>query len=479
MFTIVPYWIYCFCAADRMYHDERGLACTTDSLEAVRLFDQAVRAYLGFRRDTGNHLKAVLAADPDFALAHCLRGYFFMLFARRPLAGKARQCLATAEEATTRRGASERERRHFAALDAWTRGHLERAVAAWESILADSPRDVLALRLAHFMHFYLGDSQRMRDSTARILPAWDPRVPGHGFVLGIHAFGLEESGDYEPAERVGRRAVEANPKDIWAAHAVAHVMEMQNRHREGIAWITDLASNWSGCNNFAYHVWWHRALFHLELENYDTVLDLYDREIRADKSEEYLDICNAASLLWRLECAGVEVGARWRELAEKAEPMAQEHMLIFADLHYAMCLAAGGLEMALAGMVGSMRRYASQSEETEARVAEQVGIPLCEALFAFRRGEYQAALDLMMPFRYRIHRVGGSHAQRDIFERLLILSAFRAERFDIARMLLAERTVARPKSPWTWKTYASVLDALHFSDQATEARGKAAVLLAS
>ena len=105
----------------------------------------------------------------------------------------------------------------------------------------------------------------MHDVVARALPAWDAAMPDYGFVLGCHAFGLEETGDYEAAERAGREAVERNPADIWAAHAVQHVFEMTGRPRDGIAWTEQLEANWRGCNNFAYHALWHRCLFLLEL----------------------------------------------------------------------------------------------------------------------------------------------------------------------------------------------------------------------
>src|SRR5215472_9397859 len=69
------------------------------------------------------------------------------------------------------------------------------------------PRDILAQKLRQYRRFYSGESKRMRDVLARALPAWDARVPGYGFVLGCHAFGLEETGDYAAAERAGREAI--------------------------------------------------------------------------------------------------------------------------------------------------------------------------------------------------------------------------------------------------------------------------------
>ena len=130
-------------------------------------------------------------------------------------------------------------------------------------------------------------------------------------MLGCHAFGLEETGDYGAAERAGREAIERNPADIWGAHAVQHVFEMTGRPHDGIAWTERLEVNWRKCNNFAYHALWHRCLFLLELGEAEGALERYDREVRPESTDDLLDISNAVSLLWRLERAGVDVGRRW------------------------------------------------------------------------------------------------------------------------------------------------------------------------
>jgi tetratricopeptide (TPR) repeat protein len=206
---------------------------------------------------------------------------------------------------------SARECEHLAALDAWCAGDMVECAARWESILVEYPRDILALCLAHFAHFYFGDSTAMRDSVARVMPAWEPGEPGAGYVHGMYAFGLEECGDYTAARAMGESAVTANSGDIWVVHAVAHVHEMTGQSAGGIAWLESTEEGWSGCNNFTYNVWWHRALYQFELEQYDEVLRLYDERIRADLSEDYLDISNAVAMLWRLESVGVSAGGRW------------------------------------------------------------------------------------------------------------------------------------------------------------------------
>src|SRR6476646_9183374 len=227
-----------------LFDDARGNKVTAASAAAAAHLDETVRAYLGFRGDTGDRLTAVLAADPDCAMAHCLRGYFMMLFGQRAMVPRARRSLEAATQAAGSSGATEREAAHLAALAVWVAGDFAGATSRWEALTAQYPRDLLALKLSQYGFFYAGESERMRDIVARALPHWDPADPDYGFVLGCHAFGLEETGEYAAAERAGRDAVALNPADIWAAHAVSHVFEMEGRPREGAAWVDGLEANW-------------------------------------------------------------------------------------------------------------------------------------------------------------------------------------------------------------------------------------------
>src|SRR5262249_48919933 len=128
--------------------------------------------------------------------------------------------------------------------------------------------------------FLAGAAARMRASVERVVPRWSRDLPGWGAVLSCRCFAHEECDDYATAEAAGRARVALAPADLWATHAVAHVMEMQDRHDEGIAWLGELERHWAGANNLLHHLWWHRALFHLERREFDMVLDLYDRRFR-------------------------------------------------------------------------------------------------------------------------------------------------------------------------------------------------------
>jgi tetratricopeptide (TPR) repeat protein len=460
-----------------MRQNKHGLTITTTSQDAVDAYDNLIDYFFRYSRETGAVLQQVLDIDPDMVLAHCIQGYFLNLMANAGAREQAQQALASA-----RAGAAEatpRERLHVAALEAWCAGNIDGVIAAWETLLLESPRDIIVLKLLQSAHFYRGDSANIRDCIARVLPAWDEGVPNYSHVLGMRAFGLEESGDYPAAEAAGKRAIEMNPRDPWAVHAVAHVMEMQDRHKEGVAWMEGLEQHWDAANNFRFHLWWHRSLFHLDREEYDTVLDFYDNRIRKEKTDEIRDIANAVAMLLRLEFRGVDVGGRWAELSERSVTRIDEHLMPFHDTHFLLALACGGRPDVAAKMVESMRAYVATSKASAVPVVREVCIPLAEALIAYSAGDYGRAVDLLTPIRCEIQRIGGSHAQRDLFAELLVEAALKAGRFALARALLAERSALQPGNAPVWKAYARALDGVGDAIGASAACDRAEKILAA
>jgi tetratricopeptide (TPR) repeat protein len=437
-----------------MRTDARGLLLSTDQDAAASAFDAAIAVYLRFRTGLPALVTTILEADPDFALGHCLAGIAAMLAYDARLLPAAAAALARAQAAAP--GATLREQTHIAALAAWVAGDVGRAVGIWEAILADHPRDVLAFRLAHFGNFALGRPQDMVASVRRILPHWDDATPGFPAVLACQCFAEEEAGNLLVAEPIGRRAITLDPGDIWAAHAVAHVLETQGRRREGIDWLTGLAAHWEGASNLVHHLWWHVSLFHLEQGGFDTVLDLYDRRFRNLGSrltqaipDLYTDVQNAASMLFRLERLGVAVGRRWEELADKAEARIGDCLATFTLPHWMMALAAGGRERAAERMLAALRER-GQGEGAAATVLREVALPVCEAVRAHRAGAYAACVAGLRPVLGAMHRLGGSHAQQDVLHQLFLDAALRAGIEADVRLAL-ERAAGRrtvPLSRW-------------------------------
>ncbi len=443
-----------------MYRDSRNLTVTASTPATAELLDSAVDAYLGLRKDVADRIAALVETDPDCPLGHCLAGYLSMHAGKKEALTDAGQALERAKVAAGGKHATARENLHVGALEAWLHGDLIAALDNWEQVLSEHPTDLLAIRLAQFVTSYLGRSQDIRNSVARVLPAWDPKIPGYGFLMGCLAYGLEEAGEYDRAERFGREAVEQNPTDLWAGHAVVHVMEMQCRPRDGVAWIQGAQKQWRDCGNFVRHLWWHSCLFHLTLQEYDRVLELYDREVRAESTDEYLDIANASALLWRLEQLDINVGDRWEELARRARSHIDDHLFVFADLHYMLAISAGASKTTVRTFLGSCADYAKTKNRTQARVMEQVGLAIARGTIAYRARHYSRAADHLLPVKDIIYRVGGSHAQRDLFEQMLIDSTMRSRQLPLARTLLSERIAKRPRDLWAWRHLESVFEML-------------------
>lgn len=442
-----------------MKTDAQGLHLSTQSDQAVAAYNAAVHALVGFKADPAKHAKAALEADPDFGMAHALRGYFYLMLGVPAVHSKARASMLHAEQGV----ATPREHAHFLGLQAWCDGDLITAVERWEKLLIDHPRDLLALILATNFYFNSGEARRMRDSVARVLPAWTEDMPGFGYVLGRYAFGLEECGDYGRAEEIARRAVAINGKDIWAVHAAAHVMEMQGRTSDGIAWLEETEAGWTQCAFFVHHLWWHKALFHITRDEHDEALAVYDDSVRDDFSEIIYDIHDAASLLWRMELCGIDIGARWGELADIAKARIHDHYDAFTDAHFTMCLAGDGRSGAIRDMADSMHDFAAQKHLTMAWIMRDVGIDACKGLAAYGAGDYDEAVHCLFPIRYRLYRIGGSHAQRDLFAQTLIEAALRCRRFALARALTAERIADKPDNPPAARLRARALEGLSSS----------------
>ena len=425
-----------------MHRDIHGLPISTASAQAASAFDRAIVGYLKYRADLPARMAEVFAADGEFGLAHCLKGYFAMLSYKQANVPTAMEAVQAARRLSA--NATPREQAHVVALDAWIGGDLDRALVIWEEILRAHPLDVLAFRLAHFNNFWLGRPQEMRASAERVAPKWGRDLVGYGTLLSCQCFALEECGDYAKAEPAGRAAIEIDPGDIWGTHAVAHIMEMQGRHAEGIAWLDELERHWDGGNNLLHHLWWHRALFHLERREFDAVLDLYDTRFRnlispltQAQPDLYIDVQNAASMLFRLELLGGDVGSRWTEIADKAEVRIGDCLSAFTLPHWMMALAATGRDAAAQRMLASMRAFGT-SAGTVNRIVGQVALPVCEAVLAHRQGDHARAVALMRPVLVDMHQLGGSHAQQDVLMQLFLDTAVKADCADDVRLLLRQ-----------------------------------------
>jgi tetratricopeptide (TPR) repeat protein len=424
--------------------DCRDNPVSTNNRTAVERLEAATDLLHGYFGDPLGAIDRALAEAPEFVMGHAFRAGLLITAADGAIEPLLRHSVEAGERLAQR--ANDRERRHLAAARAWLDGDFAGSIRRYGDIVVDYPRDSFALQVAHIGDFLLGQSTMLRDRVAQVLPAWDEQVPGFGYVLGMHAFGLEETNLFAAAEESGRRALAINPRDPWAIHAVAHVMEMQGRQDDGIAWLTSRARDWAEDNMFAVHNWWHLALFHLDLGEIDRVFELYDARIRGNHSDVVLDLIDASAMLWRLHLRGVDVGARWTEIADTWERRGGDGYCAFNDVHALLAFVAEGRNSAIAKVLTALHN-ASRDSGTNAMMSRDVGLPVAEALVAFGRGDYGRVIESLLPVRHVAQRFGGSNAQRDILHLTLLEAALREGRGDLARALAAERTALKPTSP--------------------------------
>lgn len=422
--------------------DYAGHAISGANAESIAAFERATHELRCFIDDPVASVDRAIQASPAMTMAYALKAWLHLLGtepAGRPIA---LDCLEQASSLS----ANEREEGHLRAIRLLIEGEWRAAGRVLEDLSAAYPRDALALQAGHQIDFFTGDSRMLRDRIARALPAWSETLPGYHALLGMYAFGLEECGDYDRAEEYGRRSVTLEKRDGWAWHAVAHVLEMQGRALDGMVWLSSELQPWADGSFFAVHNYWHFALFQLELGQPEQVLDLFDGPIYGQRSNVVLDMIDASSLLLRLELRGVNVGDRWHALADHWAPLVGAGNYAFTDWHAMMAFVGSHRVAEQQAILESLYR-ATRGSGDNAMFSRDVGLPAALAIRAFGRGEYAETLRLLRPIRSFAHRFGGSHAQRDLIDLLVIEAALRSGQHALARAFINERAARRPESP--------------------------------
>src|SRR5947207_5367977 len=425
-----------------MIEDAQGHRLSGATAAAAATYERAVQAFNLVHGDSVGLFDTAREAAPDFAMATLGKAWVFAIANDPGLMTKAAALVETA------RGLSlnEREEAHLAALSQVVQGARAAAVAVLEPHLMQYPFDIVAHQAAALSDGFLGRFHRIRDRSARALPLWPKDMPGYGSLLAFHAFGSEEAGDYARAEDESREAAELEPLSFWPHHTVAHVMEMTGRPEDGLGWMAAREALWSSPGHMnQVHIWWHKSLFHLELGQYEAALALYDGPIRTTQRPLCLSLTNASALLWRLDTLGYDIGDRWRELADLWSDRADGKCLVFGDIHAAMAELRSGQEALVERRLAAMHQTAASGAEA-AGLYRTVGIPVVEGLTAFHRGAYDEAVELLLPVRFDLWQIGGSHAQRDIVDWTLTEAAVRAGQRDVALSLAYERLGTRPRS---------------------------------
>lgn len=421
-----------------MVKDHHGHELTGASVAAGELYQKALTAQHCYAGDGFTAVQAAIEDSPGFVMAHALKSYMTVLGSNNETAMIGLEAFNAAKDLS----ANPRERGHIAAIGALLQGEIRAAGRVLEDVTLAHPHDVLALQIGQTMDFLLGDARMKRDRIGRVRPLWSPDMPDWHAILGLHAFGLEECGQYERAEEAGREAVSLQPRNNWAQHAVAHVLVMQGRHADGVRWMLQENTGWQPEATLGVHNWWHTALFHLGLGEVDEVLRLYDGPIYGEATTFAFDLADAAALLWRLQLMGVDVGDRWKVVADNFASEGHGRSA-FVDTHAMMAYVGAGREAEQKALFEAQEQAMGGGGDNAVFVRD-VGHATVSAIHAFGRGDDAKAIDLLRTVRNRAGRFGGSHAQRDVLDLTLIAAARRAGETALERALLAEREEAMP-----------------------------------
>ena len=393
--------------------DRFGQEVTVEDPATVRGWDLAIREVLDYRGDPDVRLMELTAVDQAFMMGLVVTLAGSVLSGDDPRSPTLRNALRELQSRCD--GATARERDHAAAVAYLVDGEFSRSAARWEAVAETHPHDVVATRVAHDVHLHIGDDDgRLRASTA-VLDRLAPADPGYGVAAGQHAFALEEVGRLEEAEWFGHCALEVDPVDVWAIHALAHVYETRDLREEAVAFLRETRSAWIERDHLALHLEWHLALRLLASGEFDECLALVDGRLAT--TDRAFGLADLTSLLWRLELAGCDVGDRWPGMAAKWQIHGQLHTAGFLDLHAALAFSAcpddPGAEAFWIGLETCHRDETSQN----ARIFDEVVRPLAVAIRHHRSGCHTEAVEVFTKLAGAIHRVGGSHAQRDLFAR--------------------------------------------------------------
>ena len=390
--------------------DIRGCPVTGASPLALEHFERALEIFQLGRGDPFVPLRSATVEAPGFAMAHMLEAYL-RVSGRDPTgAENAAQILGRVDFTRL----NFRERGHFAALAAAIAGEYDATSTLLASVLAECPRDAVALQVVHSVDYVRGEVPALRSRIESVLPAWSPTTAGYHAVLAMLAFGLEEGGEYDAAHERALQALDLEPRNVRAHHTVAHVLEMQGLAQDGARWMNERQAFWAVESPMATHQWWHYGLFRLGADDLPGALEIYDRRIAAEPRATS-DLIDASALLWRLQLRGMDLGARWLALAERWAPHAGDAYCAFTDMH-AMMAFAGAERWDLARVLLAAQAERILKRGTNSEMTRLVGMPASRALVAFGRRQYAVADDLLAQLPPIAYRIGGSQAQRDVLE---------------------------------------------------------------
>lgn len=428
--------------------DRYGLPLSTSSPTAAEHYVDAVDRVLRFAVGAEETFQAAVAADEGFALAHADLAFTLNLRgsneAAKPVIDRARQLVA---------GCTRREAQHVEAIAAAVEGDASRSLVLVKEHLAEFPRDPI---LAYLSTALISNSGRPRWPYER-LALFEQLAPAYGddwWFLGYYSFVNQEVDNFDLARRLGERSLELEPRNAGASHSVAHVFYETADVNGGAAFLDGWLPTYEARAPFHCHLSWHLALFELARGRYGRALEVYDRGVRPSVTAvapSRSRLPDSAAFLWRCNMFYGQCALPWDEVRDLAAQLTAKLGATFADLHAALAYTGAGDQTAMDGLIDGLRALAARGHAVTAEVA----LPLALGIRAFGEGDYASAIRHIEPVFDQIERVGGSEAQREVFEDTLLLAYLRAERYDAAERILRQRLdrLASPRD-LVWLTQA-------------------------
>lgn len=369
-----------------------------------------------------------VAADEGFALAHLgLARSRRILGQGGDVAGPLRRAREAVESAT----AQERSLVHCLGL--LLEGESTPAWKAIRSHLARYPRDALALQPTTGVFGLIGFSGRSDREREHL--HWCEAMAGHfaddWWFLAQLGFARVESGDAETGLADIERSLALNPDNANAAHYLGHALYELGRHRQVDTRLTEWLAGYDPDGPMNCHLHWHLALTALYNGNPDRARRIWREHVTPAHAvgPPINVLTDGVSLLLRTGIAGHAVKpADWEELANYARAHFPDAGVSFADLHAAIAFAMVRDRDALCAM-----------KALEAGPAADLVSAMAGAFEAYAAGDWLGVVEELTPLMADHARLGGSRAQRDLVEQILVAALARTGRDDVAARQLASR----------------------------------------
>jgi tetratricopeptide (TPR) repeat protein len=407
--------------------DRYGLTMTTSSRKAADAYVEGLDLFLSQNFGPDERFEQAIQADDGFALAHAGMGLIKMFQANMP------EAKASLEKARLLAiNATKRERQSVEAVALFVNGEGPKSLALIREHLKEFPRDMLMLRIANRL-FMLGCSGAgvacFPDEMLAMLKGVERSYGEDWAFLGQYAFAHHEAGLLKEAFGYAERSLDIMPTNANACHSVAHVYFETGDASGGQTFLGGWLAGYDKRAPFHVHLSWHQALFELANCRYDRVLDLYENHIRPSvQARSAQSLADSASLMWRMNIySGEKPPVPWDEVKEQATPATDNAGPAFRDAHAALALAS--CDDALLGKLTDRLKSAANDGN---KLASEITLPLVKAIGAFAQGEYAKTVRLMEPIVPQLTRIGGSHAQREVFEDTYVEACLRAEEYDKA-----------------------------------------------